>query len=225
MSRFYSYEEQLELPEGQRPTFNDLADHAPGNLARRGLVRYFFSRHPEATMRRMSYIGAPVVRRALVSLFRFVPRNEYNFYRIDPTRTRIEGAMKMAALGSVAFEVMHTAAGLHQCFEVARYLMHDGSLGRIAISTSAILLNGLLVGAQRYTRAEMTQRITGQLQQGWNFRPNYRNWTGIDRRAVDNYVLQSIADRPLPLEQEGMADQALPPIVGFQPPAPDAPTA
>ncbi len=77
-------------------------------------------------------------------------------------------------------------------------------------------LNTALVGLQRYNRARMTQRVNDELEAGHTFDPDYKNWLGIDGRAVENYEATLTSQAP---EQS----PATIPHVGEMPTTPIAP--
>ena len=65
-----------DLAPEERPTFNDLQDNAKTGLIKHGVARYLFSRNPERSIKQHTYLGAALVRAAIMGTYgRLIPRS------------------------------------------------------------------------------------------------------------------------------------------------------
>lgn len=174
-----------ELPEQERPTFNDIQENAEAGIVRRGIARYLFSKNPERSVKMYTYLGMPILRKAIMGTYgRFIPRSSMSNYRTNPNKTMIERSMRFAVGGSVINEGIHSLLAVTAVQEI----FSDIADGRSPThSAFRVGFNTALVGLQRYNRARMAQRITEEMKAGRTFDPEYKNWLGIDGRAIENY--------------------------------------
>ncbi|MEO8105300.1 MAG: hypothetical protein ABI602_03095 [Candidatus Saccharibacteria bacterium] len=174
-----------EKPIEGRPSFQDLETYAEAGIVKRGIARYLFTRNPERSIKMHTYLGAPLLRKAIMGTYgRFMARNGSNNYRLDATKSKIEAATRFAVGGSVFNEAVHTMAASQQAY----FLVNNIAEGRNPSgSVIGIGLNVALVGLQRYNRARMVLRVEEELQTGTQFSSSYKNWLGIDARAEENY--------------------------------------
>lgn len=186
--RYYRYRELepvSDLAPEERPTFNDLQNNAEAGLVKRGIARYLFSRNPERSIKLHTYLGAPLVRAAIMGTYgRLIPRSGGSNYRTDPLKSRLEAATRFAVGGSVFNEVVHTAVAAWSA-EIAVDQIANGY--NPTVSAVVMGVNAALVSLQRYNRARMAVRANEELQKGATYRDGYENYLGIDHRAVENY--------------------------------------
>jgi hypothetical protein len=182
-------ERPLDIPEAERPDFNDLQENAEAGLIKRGISRYLFTRNPERSLKVHRAIGSPMIRKVFIgTVGRSVSRSSgRDNYWLDHSRSKIESATNFSVNGSAFNEVVHTVCAMPASVDVATSIAE----GRYGISTAVNAgLAGFsyaLVALQRYNRARMVQRVNEELAAGNGFRSSYENWLGIDARAVENY--------------------------------------
>jgi len=173
------------LPEQERPTFNELRDNAEAGIVRRGLGRYLFSSNPERSIKMYTYLGMPLLRKAIMSSYgHLFPGGPMGNYRTNPDKSMIERSTRFTVGGSVFNEGLHTAVAANATHDLINNIV-DGR--NPTVSAIAVGVNTALVGLQRYNRARMSQRVNEELEAGRTFDPDYKNWLGIDGRSVENY--------------------------------------
>jgi len=206
MRNWYERFEELEqLPPEERPTFQELEQNAEAGVVRRGIARYLITQNPERSIKMHTMLGTPLVRKAVMgTVGRIFPSGNGGNYRLDRNKSRIEAANNFALNGSVANEGLHTGAVMQQGYELVSHLIGHGD---VAFNSTAIGINLALIALQRYNRARMVKRVDEELSEGNQFRPDYKNWLGIDARAVENYretvtVTEGVATEVLSAEVE-----------------------
>lgn len=182
-------ERPLDIPEGERPDFNDLLDNAEAGSIRRGIAGYLFTHNPERSLQVHRAIGSPIVRKVVMgTVGRLVSGSgQGGNYRLDHSRSRIESATNFAVRGSVVNEIVHTVTAIPLSVEVVGSIAENSYDTSTAINAAFAGLNWALVALQRYNRARMVQRVNEELAEGNGFRSSYENWLGIDARAVENF--------------------------------------
>src|ERR1043165_6821313 len=109
--------------------FQDLKNHAPVGAVRRALTRYLFTRNAERSIRLHTYLGAPLLRTAIMGTYgRFSPRSSLSNYRTDASKSRIEAATRFAVGGSVFNEVIHASIAMQQGYELTGRVIDHGSV-------------------------------------------------------------------------------------------------
>lgn len=176
------------MPPAERPTFRDLECNAEAGIVRRGIARYLFTNNPDRSIKMHRMLGTPVVRSVVMNTVgRISEPGSGGNYRTDHSRGRLEAAVNFAVRGSVFNEAVHTVVAAPAATEVIMGAA-DGKFGPVWVTNAiAAGLNLSLVALQRYNRARMIKRAEEQLEDGHQFRPDYKNWLGIDARAVENY--------------------------------------
>jgi len=213
--RYYGYREPeptSDLPPEERPDFQDLEQHAEAGIVKRGIARYLFSRNPERSIKVHKALGAPVTRAIIMGTYgRLIPRSGGSNYRTDPSKSRLEAATRFAVGGSVFNEALHTAVAAWNA-EILVNNIADGH--NFTVSAIATGVNAALVSLQRYNRARMVVRVNEELEAGATYRDDYKNYLGIDHRAVENYeatVASSNPDGAMPSPDTATLD-VTPPI-------------
>lgn len=187
-------ETQSNLPPAERPTFNDLQNNAEAGVVKRGIGRYLFSRNPERSVKMYTYMGMPLLRKAIMGTYgRLMPRSGGSNYRTNPNKTMIERSTRFAVGGSVFNEGVHTVGAI---WHIPALIDNIAEGHSPTVSAFKVGINTALVGLQRYNRARMTQRIDEELEAGRTFDPDYKNWLGIDGRAVENHEAALTAQAP-----------------------------
>lgn len=179
------------------PSVYDLQDHAEASLLKRGIARYLIPRNYEKSIKRHQALGSPVVRKLVMNTVGRLSRTGQGFnYRLDYRKSRIEASMNFALKGSVFNEVVHTVGAIPSALVLGDTLL-AGSRGVAApaIALAGIATNLSLVALQRYNRARMIKTVDAELQNGYIFRDDYRNYLGIDARAVDGYIVDLITQK------------------------------
>jgi len=175
------------------PSIYDLQDHANTGIVKRGIARYLIPRNYEKSIQRHQALGSPIVRRVVMgTVGRLTTSGRGGNYRLDHKRSPIEASANFAFRGSVFNEVIHTVGALPSSISLANGLVEGRGLTVSAISIVGVSVNLALVALQRYNRARMIQNVDHELQQGIVFRDNYKNYLGIDSRAVDNYIISGM---------------------------------
>jgi len=178
------------------PSFYDLQDHAESNLLKRGIARYLIPRNYEKSIRRHRALGSPLVRKVVMGTAgRFSRSGQGGTYRLDSSRSPIEASANFAFRGSVFNEAVHTIGALPSSIIVAEKIIEGKGATVSAISVAGIGINLALVALQRYNRARMIQNVDTELSSGHVFREGYKNYLGIDGRAVDNYIIDSFKEK------------------------------
>jgi hypothetical protein len=116
-----------------------------------------------------------------------IPPGSGGNYRLDNRKSRIEAATNFAFKGSVFNELVHTLFAVPGSYAIANNII-DGRFDITSVGNSAVVgFNLALVALQRYNRARMIKRIDEELLSGATYLPDYKNYLGIDARAVENY--------------------------------------
>jgi hypothetical protein len=178
------------------PSFYDLQDHANTGIVKRGIARYLIPKNYEKSIQRHQALGSPIVRRVVMgTVGRLTTSGRGGNYRLDHKRSPIEASANFAFRGTVFNEVIHTVGALPSSISLANNLVEGRGVTVSALSIFGISANLALVALQRYNRARMIQNVDHELQQGIVFRDDYKNYLGIDSRAVDNYIIDQLMQK------------------------------
>jgi hypothetical protein len=208
----YPFHEPVSpLSPENRPNFYDLQDNAEAGIVRRGIARYLFTRNYERSIKVHRMIGSPIMRKIVMgTVGRLNSKSgEGGNYRLDHSKSRIEAATNFAINGSVFNEAVHTVAALPASVDIAVSVAEGRYGSSFGANVAGAGFNWALVALQRYNRARMIKRVDEELSEGAIYQPRYRNWLGIDGRAVENYVndaKQSSAAEPLPWQADDIGD-------------------
>jgi hypothetical protein len=169
-------------------------NNAEAGLLKRAATRYLVPKNHEASIRRHELVGTHLFRKLIMSTVgRIVPAYSGGNYRLNGRQGKLESANNFAFKGSVFNELVHAVQVPINAIDV----MHDVADGNInSISNvAALAINVGCVAVQRYNRARMVGVVDRAVQRGREFDPDYRSWTGIDNRAIDNFY-----DEPVCIE-------------------------
>lgn len=178
-------------------SFNDVLDSKNVGIIRRGIRRYLFSRNPERSIKMHEALGIPIVRKVVMgTVGRIVPAYSGFNYRLNGRRdSKLDSVAGFAVGGSVFNEVVHTYAAAAG----AKTLASEFLEGNFHLDYRVGMLAGnlALVALQRYNRARTTKVMDNALQRGREFSPFYKNWLGIDNRALESIEPQLSLVEPL----------------------------
>jgi hypothetical protein len=178
--------------EAQKPSFHDLQKSAETSVVGKAVARYLIPRNPDKSILRHERLGTPVVRKVVMGTVGRLGRSgSGGNYRLDNSRSRIEAATNFAFRGSVFNEAVHTIFAAPATVSVAMNIAENHYSPSTAINVAGAGVNLALVALQRYNRARMVKFVDGELKRGKEYKPAYKNWLGIDARAMDNYQTKS----------------------------------
>ena len=181
------------------PSLYELRRFAGVGLVRAALLRYLIPRDPDASVRRHELFGSPLVRKLVMGTVGRLSRSGGGGnYRLGQGRSPSEAVTRFALRGSVFNEVWHILAA----FFAARSAIADAVVGQFGpgfvIGAVAVVVNLGLVALQRYNRARMVRAANRFLARGLGYPSVYRNWAGLDQRALRRYHTQATTS-PSPL--------------------------
>ena len=153
------------------------------------LVRYLIPRDLDASVRRHERIGTPLVRKLLMGTIGRPSRLGNSGYRLDRNRAPLEAVTDFAA--NVSAEVIHIVTAFYWAGIVVAEALAGQFGPTIVIGVVAGLVDVALVALQRYNRARLLRAADLLLARGQGYRSGYRNWIGLDQRALRDYHTQA----------------------------------
>jgi hypothetical protein len=165
-------------------TMRELRLAAAAAPRERARTRYLIPRSPERAVKLYRLLGA---RQARAVVMRTVGRwNRGSGYRLDQRRSLLEAVTHSALVETAINEMVHALVVLANVPVLVLFAVtgHYALLGLVAVVTVPQLW---LIVVQRYNRARMIKAADRLLARGDTYRRDYRNWAGIDARAVDNH--------------------------------------
>jgi serine/threonine protein phosphatase PrpC len=177
------------------PTVADLLRFSPAGPMQRLLARYLTPRDPAPAARFWARLGAPLMRRVIMGTIGRITRpGQGGNYRMHSRQAPLEALTRFALGGSAFNEAVHTFGaiwcGVSLFSETALSVLGTGNAGQfrghLVLLALAGVLNVWLVAVQRYNRARAIRLVNALLARGRTFNPSYRNWAGLDLRAMLN---------------------------------------
>jgi 8-oxo-dGTP pyrophosphatase MutT (NUDIX family) len=173
---------------GAAPSLHQLVRFAGPGWLRAAALRYLIPRDPDAAVRRHERLGTPLVRKLVMGTFGRIVRSKYGTnYTLNEQLRPLEAATEFALYGSVFNEVLHLYLAVDLFLDVIGGVWSGTFDGDVISQSTALVANLALVALQRYSRARMVRAANGFLARGRGYRDGYRNWAGLDQRAVDRY--------------------------------------
>ncbi|OLT04521.1 hypothetical protein BJF90_22045 [Pseudonocardia sp. CNS-004] len=170
------------------PTVHQLLRSTRSGRLRGALLRYLIPRDAHASVRRHERFGSPLVCKVVMgTVGRMTRAGEGTNYRLDGSRPPLEAVTGFAVRGSVINELIHLAAAVYTVLPVIAGLAAGRFGATFVINAVAVAVNVALVALQRYNRARMVRAADRFLAAGHGYRAGYRNWAGLDRRALQRY--------------------------------------
>jgi 8-oxo-dGTP pyrophosphatase MutT (NUDIX family) len=173
---------------GAAPSLHQLVRYAGPGWLRAAALRYLIPRDPDAAVRRHERWGTPLVRKLVMGTFGRIARSKYGTnYTLNEQLRPLEAATEFALYGSVFNEVLHLYLAVDLFLDVIGGVWSGTFDGDVISQSTVLVANLALVALQRYSRARMVRAANGFLARGRGYRDGYRNWAGLDQRAVDRY--------------------------------------
>jgi hypothetical protein len=174
------------------PSFNDLVDYAEAGVIRRTIARLLIPQDSAASIKRHEKFGTASLKKAFRSVVRAAPPNTRG-YRLDGRADRLGAVTDFALKDTVSREMWHAAGvGGHagilvwSATELGLELRPE-SIAMTAFNVGWLAVHGGFAALQRYHRTRMVHVVDKGLLQGREFDCEYRNWLGIDSRAINNF--------------------------------------
>ncbi|MGH3588896.1 MAG: hypothetical protein ACRDQ0_21525, partial [Pseudonocardia sp.] len=181
------------------PTVRELARHNARGLIGAVLLRYLIPRDPDASVRRHERLGSHLVRKAVMGTVGRLSRSgEGGNYRLDRYQAPLERVTDFALRGSVLNEFIHTAGALYVGGTAISAAAAGQFGGDFVANVAAAAVAMALVASQRYIRARALRTADRLFAGGAEFGPHYRNWAGLDQRALGRYYRSQAARAPAP---------------------------